>query len=79
MSIHIDEDGRCSWCGWPGPDWEECDVLAWHWGASCEDVYWERWRQHLEGHVRHREPLPELDAACVLREAQAILWLAGAD
>lgn len=23
---HITEDGRCSHCGWPGPDWDEAEA-----------------------------------------------------
>ena len=70
------EDNRCSWCGWAGPDWSECEALSWHWGASVEEVYWSQWRQHLEGHARSgRGRPPELETDGVMREVRTLLWL----
>lgn len=69
---HITEDGRCSHCGWGGPDWDEVDVLAWHWGERPEDVYWQQWRYHLEA---HRDEPPLLILEGVLAEVRAVLWL----
>lgn len=71
---HITEDGRCSWCGWGGPDWDECEALSWHWDTTPEDVYAYRWRLHLEAH-KGEMPLPTAEE--VLAEARAVLWLSG--
>lgn len=74
-SPHIDEDGRCSWCGWaPDPD-IVYHVAVWRWVSEAV-VEREMWEEHFAKHQGHLlPPPPELRPEHVLAEAQAVLWL----
>lgn len=74
-SLHIDEDGRCSWCGW-APDPEVIRHRAiWRWGDEAA-VEREEWELHMAKHKSGILPRPpELRPEQVVAEAQALLWL----
>lgn len=72
--LHIDEDGRCSWCGWaPDPS-----SLAYSSLVLGRDVAWveaEEWAWHFDQHRRGKAPGPaELpQPGLALAEAELVL------
>ena len=73
---HIDEDGRCSWCGWE-PDESYLQWVAHYRLGDYESAWREEWALHMRKHQHGLLPRPrELQAEHVLAEAWAILWLA---
>lgn len=76
MTIHIDEDGACSWCGWR-PDDDLVAHLAFVWHQDASEVWRSEWELHVAKHRSGYLPRPRpLTEEEVLAEVRALLWLA---